>query len=192
MCLLWWTRGESNSRLRNANAPLYHLTTGPVIMLPKIVKRFLRWYDRYDDFNTILTAFLFSIQIVHLFWLATNIVLPRLLGVDVLNFSDFFNALVAAVDYTEIPALIAISLIYSRSFRKDNNRKDFLYIILLNLQWFHILWITDEIVLETFNPPGFFHNWNIGLAWVAIMVDYLELPIIVETLKRAFKIIGKS
>ena len=24
-----WTWGESNSRLRNANAPLYHLTTGP-------------------------------------------------------------------------------------------------------------------------------------------------------------------
>ncbi len=26
---LWWTQGESNSRLRNANAPLCHLTMGP-------------------------------------------------------------------------------------------------------------------------------------------------------------------
>ena len=40
---LWsmWTRGESNSRLRNANAPLCHLTTGPLLsgyMVENIIK----------------------------------------------------------------------------------------------------------------------------------------------------------
>ena len=28
---LVWTQGELNSRLRNANAPLYHLTMGPML-----------------------------------------------------------------------------------------------------------------------------------------------------------------
>ena len=158
-------------------------------MLPKIMHKLLRWYDRYDDFNIVFTAFLFSIQIVHLIWLTINMVIPRLFEVNPLVFSGFFDALVAVVDYTEIPALIATSLVYSRSFRKKANKKDFLYLVLLNLQWFHIFWITDEVVLETFNSPGFIVDWNVSLAWVAIMVDYLELPVIFETLKRAYKVI---
>lgn len=161
-------------------------------MLPRIIRKFLRWYDRYDDFNTVFAAFLFSIQIVHLVWLTTTIVVPRLFDINPVIFSDFFDTLVAAVDYTEIPALIATSLIYSRSFKKGANKKDFLYLILLNLQWFHILWITDEVILETFNPPGFFENWNVGLAWVAILVDYLELPVIAETLRRAFRVLARN
>jgi len=87
---------------------------------------------------------------------------------------------------------LCTSLIYYRSFRKKANKKDFLYLVLLNLQWFHIFWITDEVVLETFNPPGFIVNWNVGLAWIAIMVDYLELPVIVETLRRAGKILVRK
>src|SRR3989344_8473813 len=160
-------------------------------MLPKLVHKFLRWYDRYDDFNVVFAAFLFSIQIVHLIWLTTNVVIPRLFEVNPLVFSGFFDALVAAVDYTEIPALVATSLIYSRSFRKKANKKDFLYLVLLNLQWFHIFWITDEVVLETFNPPGFIINWNVQLAWIAILVDYLEVPVLIETLKRALKVIAR-
>ena len=80
-------------------------------MLPKLVHKFLRWYDRYDDFNVVFAAFLFSIQIVHLIWLTTNIVTPRLFEVNPVVFSGFFDTLVAAVDYTEIPALIATSCI---------------------------------------------------------------------------------
>ena len=160
-------------------------------MIHRFVKKFLRWYDRYDDFNTVFAAFLFSIQIVHLAWLTTNVVLPRLFNIDPVIFSGFFDALVAAVDYTEIPALVATSLVYSRSFKKKANKKDFLYLILLNLQWFHIFWITEEVVLETLYPPGFIINWNVQLAWIAILVDYLEVPVIIETLKRALKVIAR-
>lgn len=175
--------------------PLYygpHILISFYTMLPVIIRKFLRWYDQYDDFNIVFTAFLFSIQIIHLIWLATNIVLPRLFNIAPLIVSDPFNIIVAVVDYTEIPALISTSLLYFRSFKRKANKKDLFYIFLLNFQWFHILWITDEVVLEIFNPPGFVENWNINLAWIAILVDYLELPVIVETLKRAFKVMSKT
>jgi hypothetical protein len=46
----------------------------------------------------------------------------------------------------------------------------------------HILWITDEFVVAEFGGestgiPG----W---LAWIAILIDYLELPVIFDTFRR--------
>jgi hypothetical protein len=161
-------------------------------MLPKLVHKFLRWYDRYDDFNTVFAAFLFSIQLLHLIWLTTSIVLPRLFGVDPLVGSRLFDTAVAVVDYTEIPAIIATSLVYIRSFGKRPNRKDAFYLFFLNIQWLHIFWITDEVVVRSFGLSGLTNGWNPTAAWFAIAIDYLELPVIFETLKRAAKVLARS
>ncbi len=50
-------------------------------------------------------------------------------------------------------------------------------ILLINSQWLHIFWITDEILLEQGILSPF-------LAWLAILIDYLELPVIFDTMKR--------
>jgi hypothetical protein len=60
-----------------------------------------------------------------------------------------------------------------------------LYLALLNSQWLHILWITDEIVVETIASASLF-SWIGAVAWVAILIDYLEVPVIVDTLRRVF------
>ena len=87
------------------------------------------------------------------------------------------------MDYTEIPALIAVSLVYVNELRRGFAWKPLLFLLFLNSQWLHIFWITDEYVAAELGGgsgaslPG----W---LAWVAILIDYLELPVIYDTLKR--------
>jgi hypothetical protein len=87
------------------------------------------------------------------------------------------------VDYTEIPALISVSLIYLNELRKGWNWKSFLFLLFLNSQWLHIFWITDEYVVQELSGLA-----GVGLpaalAWVAIGIDYLELPVIVDTIKK--------
>ena len=53
----------------------------------------------------------------------------------------------------------------------------------LNSQWLHIFWITDEYVAAELggSSNAALPGW---LAWVAILIDYLELPVIFDTLKR--------
>src|SRR3989338_5156964 len=112
-------------------------------MLPVIIRKFLRWYDRYDNFNTVFAAFLFSIQIIHLIWLSANVVIPKLFSLSQFITQHLFNIAVAAVDYTEIPAIVLISLVYLRSYKRKGHVKDLVYLAFLNIQWLHIFWITD-------------------------------------------------
>ncbi len=161
-------------------------------MLPKLVHKLLRWYDQYDDFNVVFAAFLFSIQVVHLAWLTTNVVLPRIFGLTPFMVSYLFDTVIAVVDYTEIPAILATSLIYLRSYRRKPNNKDAFYLFFLNIQWLHMFWITDEVVIKVFGYSSVIGGWNNIAAWLAISIDYLELPVIFETLKRAAKILAKK
>ena len=54
----------------------------------------------------------------------------------------------------------------------------------LNSQWLHIFWITDEYVSAELAGAGAASALPGWLAWVAILIDYLELPVIYDTLKR--------
>ena len=56
--------------------------------------------------------------------------------------------------------------------------------ILINSQWLHLFWITDEIIYAQFTGEAAFMipAW---LAWIAISIDYLELPVIYDTIKKA-------
>ena len=50
-----------------------------------------------------------------------------------------------------------------------------------------MFWITDEFVIEHFTKhtgPSILPVW---LSWVAISIDYLELPVIFDTLKKFFQ-----
>lgn len=141
---------------------------------------FWAWYERHYTLNLGLTTVLFALQIVHLYWLATHVIAGRILGYSLFNPSPFFQYLIIVVDYTEIPALISTSVLYIYELRKRFGWKPVFFLIALNSQWLHLFWITDEFVVNQFagRPDTVLPVW---LAWVAILIDYLELPVIVDT-----------
>ncbi|MDP3740779.1 MAG: hypothetical protein Q8R08_00440 [bacterium] len=151
-----------------------------------IPNSFWKWYERHYRINVGLAAFLFLWQLVHLYWLTTDVVAGRLFGESFFEPSEFWRILLILVDYTEIPAIVATSLVYINELRKDRNLKSFLLLFFINSQWLHILWITDEFVIKTFvgdQQLGF----PVWLAWLAIGIDYLELPVIYDTIKKFFR-----
>jgi hypothetical protein len=60
-----------------------------------------------------------------------------------------------------------------------------LYIFLLNTQWLHLFWITDAIVVQTLSATSVI-AWNSAIAWVAILIDYLEVPVIFEMFRKIY------
>ena len=117
-----------------------------------------------------LSAVLFLTQLIHLTWMTTYVV-PVHMG-----FHPIWNppsAPLALADYLELPAILTTSILYIRT-------RQWKLLFLVDGQLFHIYWITDEIILSrsTLNPV---------LAWAAIMVDYLELPVIFDTIRRALR-----
>ncbi|OGE86357.1 MAG: hypothetical protein A3J48_02570 [Candidatus Doudnabacteria bacterium RIFCSPHIGHO2_02_FULL_46_11] len=154
----------------------------------KILEKFWNWYERHYTLNVGISAFLFLLQLVHLYWLSTHVVVLRVSNRSFFDPGNFWELIILLVDYTEIPALISTSILYIHSFKKNKNSKDLLYLFFINSQWLHIFWITDEFVVEKFTDPrsSFLPVW---LAWVALVIDYLELPVIYDTLKRFFRIL---
>lgn len=142
------------------------------------------WRERLRRWNFSIAAILFPLQVVHLLWLTVDVILPRLFGIPAV-FEQFPVAriLLILVDYTEIPALISTSLVYVDSFRQTRRGRDLLYLGFLNVQWLHLFWITDAFVLAVFaGPTSALHP---VVAWIAILIDYLEVPVMAELLRRA-------
>lgn len=159
--------------------------------MKKYINRFWNWYEERLHINIGIAAFLFSWQLAHLFWLTTDVVFERLLSVTVLNLSGIWEFLIITADYTEIPAIIAVSLVYVNELRKGRDTsKSLLFLILLNSQWLHLFWITDEFIIDKFRDTAdtILPLW---LAWIAISIDYLELPVIYDTLKKFFAVTKK-
>jgi len=157
-----------------------------------MLKKFWGWYDAHRRLNLAVASALFTLQLVHLYWLTTNVVFAKAFGRSFFNPTEFLETLLLLVDYTEIPALISVSLVYINKLRKTFDLKSMLYLIFLNSQWLHIFWITDEFVVEHFTGhtgPDIFPLW---IAWLAIMVDYLELPVIYDTVKELIKVLRQG
>lgn len=133
---------------------------------------------------------LFILQLVHLYWLATDVIAFRLIGESIFSPSAFWEYGIIAVDYTEIPALIAVSLVYINDVRKKGFRwSSLFFLLLLNSQWLHLFWITDEFIVSQWiegRSGTILPGW---LAWVAIMIDYLELPVMVDTVRRFARVL---
>ena len=140
-------------------------------------ERFWAWYERNYVLNVAFASVLFLLQIAHLTWLGADPVAVRLTAHSLFTLHGFLQYAVWFVDYTEIPALIAVSLVYVNELRHGLKWKPLLFLLFLNSQWLHIFWITDEYVANSNGFPD-------ALAWVAILIDYLELPVIFDTLKR--------
>ncbi len=148
-----------------------------------LIRSFWSWYNSHKTFNTGLAAGLFLLQLGHLYWLTAHVVFFRLFGESFFNLTGLWQVIIVLVDYTEIPALILTSLVYINEFREGKKAKSILYLVFLNVQWVHLFWITDEVVIEQFLgvAPIILPIW---LSWLAIGIDYLELPVIYDTLKK--------
>ena len=155
------------------------------MLFTRLWQGFWEWYERHYLVNIAIAAVLFLLQLVHLYWLGAEPISLRLVDESFFSPSGFVQYLIIFIDYTEIPALIAASLVYVNELRRGGPHwRPLLFLVLLNSQWLHIFWITDEYVSNTLagNPAaGSLPGW---LAWVAILIDYLELPVIYDTLKR--------
>ncbi len=151
----------------------------------RLLRDFWAWYERNYALNLGITAALFALQIVHLSWLSLDVVAERITGQGYFPLTGLARYLVLIVDYTEIPALISTSILYLYDLRKGRVARSLLFLVLLNSQWLHLFWITDEFVVAEFqggaNEGSSLPAW---LAWVAIGIDYLEIPVIVDTLRR--------
>lgn len=155
------------------------------------MKSFWRWYEWHYTLHVGLTAVLFLWQIFHLYWLGADVIAPRLTGVSYFHPNTFFRYLLIVVDYTEIPAIISTSLLYLFELQRPASAKAtagkpakiLLLLLLLNSQWLHLFWITDEFVVSTFRAGGVtvLPAW---LAWAAILIDYLEIPVIIDIIWR--------
>lgn len=149
-----------------------------------LIQSFWRWYERHYTLNLSIAAGLFTLQLVHLYWLTADVVSTRLIGQSYFELTGIWQLIIILVDYTEIPALISVSAVYVSELRKKFNWKSIWFLIFLNSQWLHIFWITDEFVVETFTGTGAGTVLPLWLAWVAIGIDYLELPVIFDTVKK--------
>lgn len=154
-------------------------------------KGFWAWYERHYTVILWATTILFIFQVVHLYWLGTHVILHRLLGWNIWNPSALLQYLIIAVDYTEVPALISTSVLYIYDLQKKFSWKAVLFLILLNSQWLHLFWITDEFVVNQFtgSPDTVLPVW---LAWVAIMIDYLEVPVMIDTFVKSGRALKKG
>ncbi len=158
----------------------------------RMIDRFWRWYERNYTLNLAMAAALFGLQAFHLYWLGSHVLGQIVLERGFFVFPVQFEWVYALVDYTEIPALLSVSLIYINELRKGGKRvKSWLYLIFLNLQWVHLFWITDEVVLQAFTGASVI-DFPKGLALLAILVDYLEVPVMIETMGKAFKALALS
>ncbi|MEK7642735.1 MAG: hypothetical protein AAB392_02980 [Patescibacteria group bacterium] len=148
-----------------------------------LIREFWRWYERNYKLNLGIAAGLFLLQIIHLFWLFGEVVTMKLFGSPLFILHDAPKLIIILVDYTEIPALFAVSGVYINELRKSWQWKSALYLFFINSQWLHLFWITDEFILKTITDASLV-SLPLWFAWVAIAIDYLELPVIYDTLKR--------
>jgi hypothetical protein len=152
--------------------------------------RFWRWYERHYLLNVTIAAGLFVLQLLHLYWLGADPIASRLVGEGYFHVSGALQYAIFFVDYTEIQALMAVSLVYINELRSGRSWRPLLYLLFLNSQWLHIFWITDAYVSNELAGRAAASSLPGWLAWVAILIDYLEVPVIVDTFRRAARAIG--
>jgi hypothetical protein len=154
------------------------------VLATRLWQGFWEWYERHYLLNVVLASVLFGLQLVHLYWLGAEPISLRLVDESFFSPSGLLQYLIFFIDYTEIPALIAVSLLYVNELRRGFSWRPLLFLVLLNSQWLHIFWITDEYVSNELAGAPAATSLPAWLAWVAILIDYLELPVIYDTLKR--------
>ncbi len=156
-----------------------------------MLKKFWQWYESKYKLVLYTTTLLFLIQLFHLYWLTTDVVMYRLFGYMFFDVSKTSQLLIALADYTEIPAIIVASILYIHQLKNGFNWRSTLMLVLINSQWLHLFWITDEIIYAQFTGTALIVI-PVWLSWIAIAIDYLELPVIYDTIKKSLGMLRKK
>lgn len=96
---------------------------------PILVQKFIDFYHRYETLGLKITFILISLQIIHLYWLTTDVVLQKIFGQSFFLVPKNLSPLFVVIDYIEIPALVSgiIFYIYSiRSGEEDSKKQGLL------------------------------------------------------------------
>jgi len=155
--------------------------------MPEVVRRFWGWYEKNYVLNAGVALVLFTWQLVHLYWLGAHVIAMRLTGISYFPISNFWQTLLILVAYMEVPAIISTTLLYFFELQKHFRWRIVGLLILLNSQWLHLFWITDEFVVGTFLGAEEAVLLPVWLAWVAILIDYVEIPVIIDVFWRFVK-----
>lgn len=153
------------------------------------IQKILDFWTKYESLNLKITFILISLQILHLYWLTADVVLQRIAGESYLGLPRMLLPLFIIIDYVEIPALVSGITFYLFSIfkRKSHSRKNVVFLLLLAIQVVHIFWITDEVVYESLLDNDLV-IFPVYAAWTAILIDYLEIPVMVDLFYKTFKI----
>jgi len=156
----------------------------------ELVQKFINFYHRYENLNLKITFVLISLQILHLYWLTTDVVLQKIFGQSFFLVPKSLLPIFVVIDYIEIPALISGIIFYTYSIRngKDSANKRYLFLGLLGVQVIHIFWITDEVVYNSLFKSSLVEIPYL-LSWIAILIDYLELPVMADLF---YKVVRKK
>jgi hypothetical protein len=153
------------------------------------VQKLVGFWRRYENLSLKIAFVLISLQLIHLYWLTADVVIQRITGKSMLavpHGSPLFIFFII-IDYIEIPALVAGLTYYALSIynHEKGSAKNALLLSMLAIQVFHIFWITDEVVYNSFfGSPSSAVEIPYYAAWVAILIDYLELPVIADLFYR--------
>jgi hypothetical protein len=153
------------------------------------IQKIIGFWTKYESLNLKITFILISLQILHLYWLTSDVVLQRILGESYLGLPRILLPLFIVVDYVEIPALVSGITFYLFSIfkRGSHSRKNVVFLLLLAIQVVHIFWITDEVVYESLLDNDLV-IFPVYAAWTAILIDYLEIPVMVDLFYKTFKV----
>jgi hypothetical protein len=144
------------------------------------------WYRRHYLATLIVTTALFLLQLFHLYWLFTDVILKRITGHSYFIFPPQGLLIYVLIDYFEIPTHLSAMGLYFYEFRQGIKMKSLFFFFLLQLHWVHLLWITDDVVVNTIADHPLL-AWGSLAAWIAILIDYLEVPIIVDRLHQVWQ-----
>jgi hypothetical protein len=152
------------------------------------IHKILNFWTKYENVNLKISFILISLQLLHLYWLTADVVLQRVTGHSYLGLPPELLPLFIAIDYVEIPALVSGITFYLFSIFKHEAHagRSMMFLILLAIQIIHIFWITDEILYESLLGNDLV-KFPVYLAWTAILIDYLEVPVMIDLFYKVFK-----
>src|SRR5919198_2680553 len=153
------------------------------------LQKIVNFWHRYENLNLKISFILISLQLLHLYWLTTDVVLQRIYGHSFFFFPKSLLPMFVIIDYIEIPALVSAITFYSLSIynHEKDSQKNYLFLAMLAVQIVHIYWITDDVVAKTFFNSGLLVTLPLYVAWIAIFIDYLEIPVIVDLLYKIIR-----
>ena len=122
--------------------------------------KFWAWYERHYKLNLAIATFLFALQLFHLYWLFTDVVIVKLTGESYFGLARIWGVISVFIDYSEIPAIISTNILYLHLIRQKFSYKYLWLLFALNIQWLHLFWITDEIVVEKFSANVKLLHWS--------------------------------